>query len=204
MAYSDVYIYRDGPGGVRQITLSIGFTQYGNLGPLVAAYAERTGKFSQQINKFVGRMREADLVNNAEFINLLKEAGEDPVMQQTQEELFDKFYLTPGVKWAADQGFVLPLSNLVICDSYLHSGSILPTIRSRFPAKTPTNGGQEKAWISQYTDARQNWLANHSNTLLHVTVYRTKYYKELIATDDWELDGYSKIAMNGIKPLAVA
>jgi chitosanase len=204
MAYGAVYIYADGPNNVRQITLSIGFTQYGNLGPLVAAYAERTGKFSQHINKFVGKMRNADLVNNAEFINLLKEAGDDPVMQRVQEELFDKFYLAPGVKWGEDQGFVLPLSYLVICDSYLHSGSILPSIRSRFPEKTPANGGKEKAWISQYTDARQYWLANHSKKILNSTVYRTKYFKELIAAEDWELDRYSKIAMNGVRPLAVA
>jgi chitosanase len=203
IAYGAVYIYADGPNNVRQITLSIGFTQYGNLGPVVASYAERTGRFSANISKFVGRMREATLVNNAEFINLLKEAGADPVMQKVQEEMFDKFYLAPGIKWGTDQGFTLPLSFLVICDSYLHSGSILSTIRNRFPEKTPANGGDEKKWISQYTNARQDWLANHSNTILHATVYRTKYYKQLIANNDWELDGYSLIAMNGVKPLAI-
>ena len=38
MRYKDVYIYRDGPGQVRQITLSIGFTQYGNLGRVLYEY----------------------------------------------------------------------------------------------------------------------------------------------------------------------
>lgn len=203
MKYGSVYIFNDGPGGCRQVTLSIGFTQFGsNLGKVVKAYGEAAGTLSKQLLPYASRMKDSSLVGDARFINFLKEAGKDPVMQKTQDGTFDAVYLKPAIDWGQNEGFTLPLSLLVIADSFLHSGSILQLIRNRFPEKTPKNGGDEKKWISQYTNARQDWLANHSNKILHNTIYRTKYYKQLIADNDWELEKYSTIAMNGVKPLA--
>jgi chitosanase len=204
MAYGEVYRYHDGPNQCRQITLSIGFTQYGNLGAVLDVYGKAQGKLSEQLAPWANRMKNRETVDSNEFINLLKEAGKDPVMQMVQNQMFDKFYLTPGVGWGETEGFTSPLSFLVICDSYLHSGSILSSIRNKFAEKTPANGGNEKVWIEQYTNARQSWLANHSKEILHGTVYRTKYFKELIAMGDWNLDSYHTVAMNGLKPLAVA
>jgi chitosanase len=203
MAYGEVYRYNDGPKQCKQITLSIGFTQYGNLGSVLDVYGKAQGKLSQQLAPWASRMKNPATVDSSEFINLLKEAGKDPVMQMVQNQMFDKFYLSPGVEWGDREGFILPLSYLVICDSYLHSGSILPVIRLKFAEKTPVHGGNEKVWIEQYTKARQNWLANHSKEILHGTVYRTKYYTELIASNDWDLDSYHTVAMNGVKPLAI-
>jgi chitosanase len=204
MNYSEVYRYHDGPNNCRQITLSIGFTQYGNLGAVLEVYGKAQGKLSEQLGPWAKQMQNRGTVDSNEFINLLKEAGKDPVMQKVQEEMFDKFYLAPGVKWGETEGFTLPLSFLVICDSYLHSGSILSSIRSKFAERTPAQGGNEKEWIEQYTHARHNWLATHSKEILHATVYRTRYYKELIASNDWDLRTYHTVAMNGLKPLAVA
>jgi chitosanase len=203
MRYKDVYIYRDGPAQVRQITLSIGFTQYGNLGRVLYEYVARGGLFAKDIKPFVDRMKESSTAYNQTLIGLLKAAGDDPIMQRVQEEMFAKLYLGPGISWAEGEGMVLPLSNMIVCDSYLHSGSILQFLRDRFAATTPKRGGDEKIWIKQYTEARHNWLAKHSNQLLRNTIYRTGYYKELIASHDWTLDKYHLVAMNGVKPLAV-
>lgn len=204
MNYGAVYIYNDGPGNCRQITLGIGFTQYGNLGKVLAKYATAGGTLSDQIGRYAGAMSKPDTVHNMSLINLLKQAGSDPVMQQIQSDLFDSLYIQKGIDWGETEGFTLPLSFLVICDSFLHSGSILSTIRNRFPDRTPKGGGQEKNWITEYTNARQKWLANHSNRILHATVYRTKYYLQLIGKEDWQLDEYSSIAMNGVLPANVS
>lgn len=202
MDYDAVYIYADGPGKVRQITLSIGFTQYGNLGKVLQTYAEAGGKLGAELGAYVSRLKNPSTVNDKKLVNLLKQAGSDPVMQKTQEDMFDELYLLKAIEWGEGEGLTLPLSYLVIADSFLHSGSILSVIRSKFPERTPVHGGKEKVWIEQYVNARHNWLATHSNRILHNTVYRTKYYKQLIASGDWGLHDYHKVAMNGVLPLA--
>ena len=122
------------------------------------------------------------------FLDLLKDAGKnDPIMRKAQDDFFDKRYFQPAMKWADNNGFTLPLSALVIYDSFIHSGSVPDFLRKHFTAKTPKNGGDEKTWISQYVDARQNWLATASNPVLHTTVYRTKCFKGEIAKGDWDL-----------------
>jgi chitosanase len=54
-----------------------------------------------------------------------------------------------------------------------------------FSEKIPTNGGDEKQWITAYCKARKQWLANHSRTILHSTVYRMNMMLSLIEKDDW-------------------
>ena len=52
----------DGPNGVKQITLSIGFTQYGgNLGKVIEEYVKR-GKYSELLGKYVSKLRSVDTV----------------------------------------------------------------------------------------------------------------------------------------------
>ena len=45
-------------------------------------------------------------------------------MRQTQDAFFDKVYFQPAKAWADAHGFTLPLSMLVIFDSFIHSGQI--------------------------------------------------------------------------------
>jgi chitosanase len=205
LPYGDVYIMADGPGNVKQITLSIGFTQYGsNLGKVIEEYSHRAGKLASKLEPMLPVMKQANTVNSKTYISALKEAGSDPIMQRTQDDMFNKLYLKPAVDWGEKEGFKEPLSYLIIADSFLHSGSILSSLRSKFPEKTPANGGDERKWITSYLNARHSWLLGHSNSLLQKTVYRTKYYKELIAQGDWALDNYHTVAMNGVRPAAVA
>ncbi|MEK7720386.1 MAG: chitosanase, partial [Bacteroidota bacterium] len=112
----------------------------------------------------------------------------DPVMQQVQDRFFDLRYFQPAMQWMDDNGFSLPLSALVIYDSYIHSGSIMMFLRKRFPERTPKNGGDEKIWISQYVDTRNSWLSTHSSQLLRNTVYRTGCLEIEIARNNWYLD----------------
>ena len=78
-----------------------------------------------------------------------------------------------------------------------HSGGIREALRNRFRESTPSKGGDEKAWVRSYVEARHNWLSNHSNKLLRKTVYRTQCFRSEIARENWMLDRLP-IKMHGV------
>jgi chitosanase len=188
-----VYVYSDdnrfNPPR-KQVTLSIGFTEGGsNLKKLLQHYVELDGAFGAQFAPYIATMGSGpSLHNDSDFMGLLKNAGkEDPLMMKAQEEMFDRLYLGPAFTWASLHGFALPLSYLVIADSFLHSGSMLDFLMKRFPEKKPKDGGDSKSWITAYTKTRKDWLANHSNKLLRNTVYRCDCYLTQIDKGNWDL-----------------
>jgi chitosanase len=197
-----VYIYYDdnrfNPPR-KQVTLSIGFTEGGgNLKKVLARYTELGGVFAPRLAAYLPTMGSGpSLSRDQDFIDLLKRAGkEDPLMKAAQEEMFDELYLGPAFKWASEHGFGSPLDYLVIADSFLHSGSMLDFLMKRFPEKKPAAGGDAKIWITEYTKARKDWLANHSNELLRHTVYRCNCYLSQIEKDNWGLEE-TPVVMHG-------
>lgn len=198
--YSNVSIYKDGGGGAyKQITYGASqTTQDGNLDKLLYKYLESNPTNMEAAKVIVANVptkTDRMLYTNKAFIQALKDAGKDPVMQQCQNEFFDETYFVPAYKWFLNNGFTQPLSMLVIYDSFIHSGGILSFLRKRFAEVPPANGGDEKAWIKAYVRTRKSWLANHSNKILRNTVYRMKTMQELIDAGDWALEG--KINANG-------
>lgn len=196
--YSNISIYEDGPHGIRQITYGRSqTTEYGNLGRLVAMYAKAGGTYSSDIAPYVKLVGNTALVDDRTFKSLLRRAGqEDPVMWATQDKFFDIAYFQPAVKWATDNGFTLPLSMLVIYDSFIHSGGVPDWLRSRFAEMPPKKGGDEKAWIRSYVDVRHKWLANHSRPDLRLTIYRTRDLMREINRNNWDFK-YLPIMANG-------
>lgn len=185
----------------KQVTLSIGFTEGGgNLKKLLERYCLASpiakGLFGGYLAG-MGSMQKPTLANDGSFVQLLKRAGSDPIMANLQKQCFDEFYLGPAFAWAFDQGFKLPLSFLVIADSFLHSGSVPTFLRNSFTEPVPRNGGDEKKWIEAYLRARHKWLRNHSNPLLPKTVYRANCYLAELGKDNWDLGNHS-ITMNGM------
>jgi len=193
--YGSVVTYADGPHGMRQVTYGRSqTTEYGNLEELIQMYADATGLFSEQLRPFVTMIGVIPLADNKEFKQLLRDAGrKDPVMQQIQDQFFDKRYFQSAMGWADENGFTLALSGLVIYDSFIHSGSILSFLRKRFPEVPPGGGGNEKTWIKQYVDVRHKWLSTHPNKILQGTVYRTQCFKREITRDNWDL---SRVPVN--------
>jgi chitosanase len=194
-----VYIYADGKNGRKQVTLGVGFTEDGgNLEKVLKRYIAKKGAFADELSTHLPQIGKGTLAANKGFHQLLKKAGEsDPLMVEAQKEVFIKVYLEPAFNWFTKNGFALPLSLLVIADSYLHSGGIREALRKSFRESPPAQGGDEKAWVRSYVEARHNWLSNHSNKLLRNTVYRTKSFREEIAKDNWMLDRFP-INMNGV------
>jgi chitosanase len=189
----------------KQVTLSIGFTEGGgNLLKVLQRYYEIDGGLKDRLRTYhpgMGRKDLPSLANNNEFIKLLKLAGNDPKMRIAQNEMFEILYMAPAIEWATKYGFQLPLSFLVVADSFLHSGSMLDFLMNSFPDKKPSAGGDEKKWINAYLNARLQWLKQHSNKVLRTTIYRVECFIRAGKNDNWDLT--KPVVMNGttIKPL---
>lgn len=198
LKYDDITILPDGPNGRRQITLSVGFTEYGgNLKKVVETYIKMDGKYADDFKKYVDKIGKTSLVNDKEFINLLKKASkEDQIMKDAQDKVYEDVYIRPAINWAKSRGFTHPLSFLVVIDSFLQSGQVFAFLRNRFPEKTPVDGGDEKDWITAYVETRHNWLKNHSNRAVRNSSYRTKDYLKMISNNNWDLK--DPVKANGV------
>ena len=187
--YAAHVIQDDGPGGCTQITYGkLQTTEYGNLAELVQSYVDNGGKYADALRPFIPMIGKQSLAKNQTFVSTLIAAGSDPVMGRTQETFFDKRYWAPMSAFADANGFTLNLSILVLFDSYIQSGSILHEIRNTFPESVPASGGgDEKAWVTAYVNARKSFIANHPNPLVRETVYRMNTMLTILAENDWDL-----------------
>ena len=70
---------------------------------------------------------------------------------RVQDDFFDKRYFQPAMAWGEDKGFSLPLSALVIYDSFIHSGSILYSLRQPLTDLPPANGEHPRKGLVQGT-----------------------------------------------------
>lgn len=197
--YALISIYEDGPGNARQITYGRSqTTEYSKLRDLVALYVRSGGLLSSELAGYVERIGVTPLTDDEEFKTLLQRAArEDVVMRQAQDTFFDERYFQPALEWARQNGFILPLSGLVIYDSYIHSGAILDLLRERFSEPTPAMGGSEVDWLTAYVKARHEWLSNHSRPILRKTNYRTQCLLGEIRRGNWNLD-LLPIQVNGV------
>lgn len=191
--YGNVSIYNDGPGNRRQVTYGASqTTEFGLLKKLITMYVNANGQWATTFKPYLTRIGDTSsptLANDEKFTGALKLAGKDPIMGLVQDAFFMENYFRPALDWFEMHGFTLPLSMLVIYDSYVHSGSILSFLRNEFPAKLPSLGGDEKAWITQYVDVRDKWLEeNTGRPILQKTDYRTDSFIYNIRKDNWMLD----------------
>jgi chitosanase len=196
--YGAIATMNDGPGGAKQISYGKAqVTESGLLDDLINQYIANTGRFKDNFSKYKGLIGNIKLTNDRDFKMLLKVSATDPIMQKTQDAFFDERFFEPAMKWADNHGFTLPLSALVIYDSFIHSGSILSKLRGAFAEPTPAKGGDEKLWVECYSTAREHWLANHKIELLHNTTYRSRLFLEQMKADNWDLS--KPISVKGYK-----
>jgi len=196
--YNQIYKYDDGPNDIKQITVSFGITEYGNLRNFIKSYVFSGGVHSKFFSDYIDKIGRVSLVHDDAFVGKLKEAASDPKMQECQEKAYDEMYIDPAYAFCEKNGLVKNLSKLVVADSYLHSGSILSALRNSFSESVPVNGGNEQKWIECYCKARKTWLANHSRKILHNTVYRMDFMINRIEKGDWDLT-QSPFVANDVK-----
>ena len=193
--------YNDPETNIRIIQVTYGrsqTTEFGHLKALVQDYVNRNGIYANQLRPYLTKIgKKPSLATDDTFCNALVNAGKnDPIMKTCQDQLFETKYYQPAYQWFTENGFTMPLSLLVIYDSKIHSGGILPFLRKRFSTIVPVRGGYEKEWIGNYVNVRHNWLANHSDKLLQKTIYRTQCFKDQIEENNWALS--KEIRTNGV------
>lgn len=162
----------------------------GNLYLLIKAYCATPGAAcARPLKPYLPRLADIDLRLDTDwtFRNLLKEAGGDPVMRETQDDFFDRVYWTPAVASAKRTGIGEALSVAVVYDSVVHGSWTAMRDRTLAKAGAAPSAGERK-WIAAYLDTRRDWLASHSNALLRKTVYRMDAFRALVAAGNWKLD----------------
>jgi chitosanase len=204
--YAKISKFFDGPGKRQQITYGRSqLTEYGFLPKLISRYEASSGLFSKEFTKYKDKIggTHPSLVKDIVFLNLLTKSANDPIMKRLQDEIFEVEYWMPALIFWKENGFVLPLSLLVIYDTAIHSGPALNNpktlfhrLRNRFKEPIPKNGGDEKKWVESYVKVRHDWLINNSSEDLVRSSYRTKCYLELIKNGNWDLSQPFK--MNGV------
>ena len=197
--YDKITIYPDGRDKSLQITYGRSqTTEQGNLSKLLQMYIDSEGVFSVAFAPYLALIGDKPLVKDEKFKALLRRAArEDQIMRATQDSFFDLLYYKPAYQFFETNAFALPLSLLVIYDSYIHSGKIPDFLRKRFGELPPAKGGDEKKWVTSYVDIRHQWLKYHSDPLLQKTVYRTQCFKDQIAAGNWEF-AKMPIVANGV------
>ncbi|HET6349518.1 MAG TPA: chitosanase, partial [Candidatus Krumholzibacteria bacterium] len=186
--YARVTLLPGDPGhltyGRSQTTLASG-----NLHLLIKAYCEcPDAAFASRLGRYLGRLAARDVVldKNEPLRALLHESGADPVMHDVQDQFFDRVYWTPAMNACTTEGICTPLGSTVVYDSRVHGGWSIVRARTEQHHGTVTALG-EHTWIGHYVAERHDWLANHSVTLLHRTVYRMDTFAGLIHAGDWDL-----------------
>lgn len=134
-------------------------------------------------------LRIHELSRDQRFKNGLKAAAGRPEMRQAQREVAFEMYLKPAIDACEGSDFECPLSLAVIYDSINHGS--FQAIRDRVTFAGPGNGSIkpeefEREWITRYVRARHEWL--NSKPRLVKTAYRTKFFLEQIARNNWNLD----------------
>jgi chitosanase len=161
----------------------------GNLFLLIKDYcAAPDAAFADQLSPFLPRLEGHDpsLDRDMEFRGLLREAGDDSVMQSVQDTFFDRVYWEPALASAAFINCETALGHAVVYDSRIHGSWHMIRDRTIAAHGTLADIG-ERIWIPHYVETRREWLANHSNTLLHKTTYRMDAMRDLIAGNLWDL-----------------
>lgn len=205
--YDDYTILPDGPHGIKQFTLSLGYVEFstyngkvgpGNLKKVVDLYLSKNGKHKDLLLPYQNRIGKLpSLAGDKNFVtNMVYVSKNDQLMRDAQDEIFDQVYFGPALKWCEKEGIKTPLGILVVYDSLLQSGQIFTFLRNKFSERTPTHGGDEKKWITSYVNVRNNWLSNHSNKAVRNSAYRTRTYIKLIEANNWDLKGPIK-TLNG-------
>lgn len=161
----------------------------GNLHLLIAEYCRTPGAvFAGPLSAFLTQLdnRDFSLDHNSTLRGLLRDAGEDSVMQAVQDGFFDRVYWQPAMTQMEAIGGAEALTAATVYDSTVHGSWRLMRDRTNSRHGRPADLG-EQAWIAAYIATRRDWLANHSNTLLHKTVYRMDALQGLVDSAAWSL-----------------
>lgn len=112
---------------INESELSYGWLQAylgASLYELIALYRENRGQYAAQFEPYMPQLqaRTRALLYDENLKQLLRDAGNDPIMHKTQWDFFHIMYLNPAFKVAKLRDWKLPISYLALADSFIHNG----------------------------------------------------------------------------------
>lgn len=189
-SYGQLTNVRGDPGGLtygkHQVTINSG-----GLYLMLTRYCNAPGAaFANDIKAFLPSIRQKlnSVASSPVLTSALTKAGDDPVMQHTQDQYFDDQYWNPAVKFCDAKGLDYALSMGVVYDSTIHGS--LYRIAKRVPA-----GLDDPNWILSYTEARRAWFINSPNPILRRCTYRMDTFKALLDARNYDL--HSPVMVHG-------
>ena len=187
--YGQVTLLAGDPGhltyGRAQTTLTSG-----NLYLLIKSYTESENPaIGSDLAEYLPGLlnRDTRLDHDTRLRILLHEAGGDPVMQDVQDQFFDRVYWNPSLKESEMIGIRTGLGSAVVYDSKIHGSWERMRDRTIAQHGSVENIG-ENSWVENYVAVRKDWLANHSILILRKTIYRMEAFQTLIGQEKWELE----------------
>jgi len=157
----------------------------GGLFTLLSRYCQApNAQFAADLKPALPRFKAKDftLDNDSSIKSVLKQAGDDPVMQATQDQFFDENYFIPSGQAAEKTGLQTVLAYGVVYDSHIQGGWGI--VQANVP---PLKGaGSEHDWIGKYVDARRKWLQSQKNPL-PATVYRMDAFEGILTAGNLDL-----------------
>lgn len=184
--------------------LSVGKAQTslssGNLAILIEQYVKAKGEYADELSVYLPQLQAKDITldNDKKLKMLLKQAGHDKVMQETQDRFFDETYWLPAMRIMSLRNYKFALSAAVLYDSRIHGAwGVVRDIVNTKHGYTGYKNTEETQYIQHYVSEREHWLANHKNPILHKTVYRMQEFEKLLAVNNWDL--VLPITVRGIK-----
>ncbi len=178
------------PGDAGQLTYGRSQTTLptGNLYLLIRAYCSADGaQYGAALEPFLPALKNRDpkLNTDANLKSLLHSAGADPVMQNVQDEFFDRIYWAPAAAAAQALQVASALGMTTVYDSVVHGAWKIIRDKVGAAVGAPAQVGEHRG-ISSYIQTRRAWLAA-GYPLLRKTVYRMDALRELCDQNAWEL-----------------
>jgi predicted negative regulator of RcsB-dependent stress response len=191
---TDYGLIQDCPGASpNECGYGIGYWTIGNGGlfKLLYAYTQRpNAQYAPQVKSLIAT---GTVVKTPELNSTLNMASADPVMRQTQDDMFRSDVIEPALSVVQALGLRLPLSIAIVCDTSLNNGlDRAKKLADQATSKTgnsPKDGGDEKQWTMNFLDARSGYLKS-------LAIYarlgkglesRVEFFRQLARSDDWML-----------------
>lgn len=166
----------------------------GSLYEIIKNYVKANGHFAKELDPYIDLLKRQvnEVDTDYKLHRILRRAGSDPVMRQVQDKFFISNYTIPALRWYEELKCDFPLSFSIINDSITH-GSWYDPKWGGIKGRTDNRFGElskigEKRWMGAYIDTRFEWLAGHANHALRNTIYRPRFFREMIARNNWNLD----------------
>lgn len=165
----------------------VNITEKGELRRLVTDYVLREGRYASDIFPYMKVIGFVELYRDDIFKDLLRKAGNDPLMRELQDNFVFTRYVS-ATRWCYVRKLRLPLTVLVVFESFVAHSRMSKTILRQVTKPLPKNGGFEKEWLHNYLVKRRSWLGRSRNPRHSREQYRMDCFFEQIERDNWYLE----------------